>query len=552
MLALTLRQTGLQRMGAGVATLGRALLDMGRGIYAMLTGLGLFIAGIVLTPWIWISLLFVRRAPATAEARRWKRFIKACRRLGQTVLEWAAFAFVATMVIVGLVLGFSNLDASSRVALTSTTNIIYPIAFFLALAVLYLVGWLVVRLGAALLGHLNRRLTRQGLLALALVAIALLAGATGAILYAAVKPTLVVALIAGVAVLAGLAGFALISFGPSGVALFHLGRGAHARSGRRGQLQKQTSSLKARPSQPVLVVRQQVVSVSPQAGPPLAMAAVSGTLAADLVDVRESKGHASGKRWSLPWISVDRTGLLIAIASILALLLAWGGGERLLRAAPETSESVVPAVGPAGSPAAPRANAKPGTGAAEIIRLSADGEAADVAWQAGHRRLTARSDNGRVVQQLTLPPAACRAAAIVVFGAASSDGSAARNDRLAERRARWLREWTQAELGRCPAPAPAVIAVTLGQARGGAPSPAQRSVRLLAIREEDLRDPAFLNTPSMLRDMARGAFKDLDAFPRFDACVLSARGGAGASDTWLPACAPQPQGDNLAPSREPT
>lgn len=553
MIALSLRHMGLKRIGAGFTTLCQAILDTGRGLYAMLSGSCLFIAGVMLTPWMWISLPFARRAPARGGERRWKRFMKACRRIGETVLEWAAFSLVAIPVIVAIVVALHYMDAPSREALTNATNIIYPIVFFLVLGAFYLAGWLAFRLGSRLLAYVGRRLTSQGLMALAGVAAILVAGAPGAVLYAVLKPTFVIALIAGVAVLAGLAGIALISFGPSGVAIFNLGRGGHAPSGRRGRPpQTQSRSLKRLSAQPALVMQQQVVSAPSQAAVPVAIAVIGGASPADDTDPVGPRKKTNGNLWSMPRFSVDRTGIVIGLAVILALLLAWGGGELLLRVAPRTSGLVAQPVGSAAPPARPSGNTPTGTGSTGVIQLGADGEVADMTWRSGYRQFMARSDSGHAVQQLSLPPTACSAAAIVVFGAASSDGSVARNNALAARRARWLAEWTRGELSQCSEPAPAVIAVTLGQARADAPSPAQRTVRVLAIREEDMRDLASRNDPNMLRDMARNAFNDLDTFPRFGACLFASRGAARVDEAWLPACDMQQHGVGFVPSREPT
>ena len=543
MTAVALRIEGLQRMSAGFSLFCQAMIDAGRALYAMLSGFGLLVAGSALTPLMWVSRLFTRPGPVKAhEPRRWKRFVNACRRVGETVLDWAAFSLVAGLVIIGLVLGLNNMDAPLREALTNATNIIYPIIFFLALGVLYLAGWLALRVGAALLAHLSRRLTRQGLYALAVVAVVILAGAAGAILYAILKPTPFIALIAGVALLAGVAGIALISFGPSGIAIFNVGKWSHAPVGPAGRrLHAQAPSIKRSSTQSARVARQPAISGPPQKAASLAIGSDSTAARVGGADPGKRGRKGIGKPWSMPPLSVDRTGVFLVLAVVLAGLLAWGGGDMLLRAAPGTLEPVVAPVGPAGSPSTPRDNTAPANGSAEVIQLGADGESADVSWRSGYRQLTARVDDGRAVQQLSLPTTACRAGAIVVFGAASSDGSVARNDMLAERRARWLADWTRRELSRCPDPVPVVISVTLGQAQPGLPLPAQRAVRLLAIRAEDMRNPAFTSDPTMLRDVARASFKGLDAFTRFDACIATAHKDDQPSQGWLRPCATPPQ-----------
>lgn len=550
MIALSLRQTGFRRMGAGVSMLRQAFLDAGRGLYAILSGFCLFIAGAALTPWIWISLPFARRTPVKARDRRsWKSFASACRRLGEAALDWTVSLLVWGLLIVGLVLLFHNTDAPFREAITNPANIIYPIAFFLGLAALCLVGWLALRFGASLLAHVSRRLTREGLQAIAVLAVVMLVGAIGAYLYASLKPTHLIALIAGVAVLAGLAGFALISFGPSGIAIFNLGRRGHAPLGP-SELRLQPHAAIGRFGESARVADQPVISGPAQGAAPLLLAAdgIAQHTGSARPTGRERKGIGK-PAWMSP-ISVDPTGVMLLAAVVVALLLAWGGGELLLRTAPGTTEPVAEPPDPAVSPSTAHDATPPGTGSTAVIQLGADGEAADVSWRSGYRQLTARFDDGRAVQRLSLPATACSAAAIVAFGAASSDGSPARNGILAERRARWLADWTRTELSGCPGPVPAVISVSLGQAQPGLPLPAQRAVRLLAIREEDMRNPAFGSDPAMLRDMARVSFEGMEAFTRFDACILAGHKDDQLLSGWLRSC--DGFGHPGLPSRPPT
>lgn len=543
MIALSLRRLGLQRIGAGFTALCQAFLDAGRALYAMLSGFVLLVAGMALTPWMWLSQLFTRSAPVNADATgRWKRFANACRRVGRVVLDWTAFSLVAGVAIVALVIVLNNMDAPLRDAVANASNIIYPILFFLALGVLYLAGWLAFRLGAATLAYLSRRLTRQGLYALAGVAVVILAGATGAILYAILKPTPLIALIAGVALLAGVAGIALISLGPSGIAIFNVGRWGHAPVGPGGRLrQAQARPIKGSSTQSARVARQSAIRGPTQRAASLATGTDSNAAPIGGADPATRGRKGTGKPWSMPPLVVDRTGVLLVLAILAAILLAWGGGELLQRAGSGTFKPVVGPVESAGPPQTPRDNSAIAPSSGGVIQLGADGESADVSWRSGYRQLTARIDDGRAVTQLSLPPTACRAGAIVVFGAASSDGAMARNDILARRRERWLADWTRSELSRCPDPVPVVIAVALGQAQPGLPLPAQRAVRLLAIREEDMRNPAFMTDPTMLRGMARAAFAGLDAFTRFDACIATAHKDDQPSQGWLGPCAAPPQ-----------
>ncbi|MEQ1784583.1 MAG: hypothetical protein ABMA14_24820 [Hyphomonadaceae bacterium] len=531
MTALSLRQVGFQRMGAGAIRFRHALVDAGRGLYAMLSGLGLFLAGVVLTPWMWFSWPFIRPAPGTPDAAsRWRRLFASARRIARTGVRWVTIGLVWCGVIAALTFAMKGAEQALRETLPNASDIVYPIMIFTGLAVVYLAAFLAIRLGAALLAQLRRGLTPRGMQVLAVTAAVLLASATGAILYAVLKPTPIIALIAGVALLAGLAGFAIISFGPSGVALFNVGkwdRAAGRSAGRRRPTPSRSSTI--RPAQPAMVMHQSVIGGSPQGA---AAAAIGAPLAS-----RERA--VSSKPWSVPHLAIDRGGIILLLLAALVIALAWFGGEALLRVVSGNAQPGGAAVKPASPTPAPRENATPGTGVPGVVQLSADGEPAEISWQSGYRQLTARTDDGSAVRRLALPTTACGAAAIVAFGAASSDGSVARNESLAQRRALWLADWTRRELSQCP-DAPAVIAVSLGQAKPGLPLPVQRAVRLLAIREEDVRNPAFSAGPQMLRDIAQASSKGLDAFTRFDACIVTAHKDDQPALGWLRPCA-EPQ-----------
>ena len=99
--------------------------------------------------------------------------------------------------------------------------------------------------------------------------------------------------------------------------------------------------------------------------------------------------------------------------------------------------------------------------------------------------------------------------------------AAARSDVLASRRARWLADWTRSQLAQCTGTVPSVVALSLGQARSDPPRPAQRGVRLMAIRQEDLAGLANASDPAKnLRSLAGVVFGDLADFERFEGCTL--------------------------------
>jgi hypothetical protein len=75
--------------------------------------------------------------------------------------------------------------------------------------------------------------------------------------------------------------------------------------------------------------------------------------------------------------------------------------------------------------------------------------------------------------------------------------------------------------------------------------------RILAVSERDTRNPAFRRGPDMLHDMTRAAFADLDAFERFEPCMVKSRSVEQAQDKWFPVCDHQTQETGLSRSREP-
>jgi hypothetical protein len=221
-----------------------------------------------------------------------------------------------------------------------------------------------------------------------------------------------------------------------------------------------------------------------------------------------------------------------ALLVLLALILAWQAGAFLLaaRSGPPQDANTAPGAAasrpaspapastgpsPQDRPAAPHARPAP-------LQLLADGRAADVSWRSGYRNRTAREDDSAVISALALPGTACDAAMIFVFGSASSDGDRARNDALALHRARWLGDWTQAQLARCPGGAPAIGVLSLGQALSGPPRSQQRAVRLMAVGRLDVADLLRASDPvTALRRLAETAFGDLSDYERFYGCQLN-------------------------------
>jgi hypothetical protein len=70
-------------------------------------------------------------------------------------------------------------------------------------------------------------------------------------------------------------------------------------------------------------------------------------------------------------------------------------------------------------------------------------------------------------------------------GAASSDGDPAANRRLALLRARWLAAWSATQVAACSGARPAILAVSMGQAREQPAGARQRRLRLLVLEANE-------------------------------------------------------------------
>jgi hypothetical protein len=522
--AVALRIEGLKRMSAGFSLFCEAMVDAGRGLKSMLSGAALLVAAAWLTLWAWICLPFVSllsKGAPRALSWRWFRFPGL--HFFAPVVRWGAWGLVAVLVIAGIGAVIDGIGPAVRQALPDARSFLLPLAVFAALAVVGLVAFLTIRLAAPLIISLGRFLTRQGVYAIAAFLVVVLAGAAGVVLYAVFQPSLVViALIAGLALLAGFAGIAVISFGPSMFSVVRFGgQGGTTGGPAAGVMGTSPPASWARLAQPSLsqvrpAIGSQAAGVAPalvtqasgSAAPPFEHVAAS-----DVALVRDGRSGAwTAFRWR--WIA-------IALLLILALALAWFGGQLLLRAFSGNAQPGISASKPAAPPAVASVIATPRAVGPQAIQLLADGLPADVSWRSGYRNLTARLDDGGAVRALALPQTACDAGAIVVLGSASSDGAASRSHALALRRARWLADWTRSQLTQCTGTAPAVIAVSLGQARSEPPLPAQRGVRLMAIRQEDLAGLASASDPAKnLRSLAGAVFGDLADFERFEGCTL--------------------------------
>jgi hypothetical protein len=522
MTAVSLRIEGLQRMRAGFSLFGQAMVDAARGLYAMLTGAALLVAGALLTLWAWICLPFVSLFRQSASR---KPFWRALHLPGldfvMPVVRWGAWCLATVLLVVGIGALVDGMGPAVGEAVAAMASFVFSLTFFATLAVIVLAALLMIRLGSTLLTSLSRFLTRQGAYALAAFLFVMLAGAAGVVLYAVFQPSIIViALISALALLAGLAGIALVSFGPSQFSMFTLSEQGitAAVSSRRASTRRSSSRTSRQTISPMMRLRAAIAS-RVQMFASRSIASPKGRAAAKLSAPSTLRIAGEGHRRF--WSAMPQRLILVALLAVLALLLGWFGGSLLLRMLPASYDPLVSASKPTVSQLQPPAPAAAQGVGPHIIRLLVDGAPTDVSWRFGYRNLTARLDDGAMVRELALPDDACTAGAIVVFGSASSDGSAARNVALAMKRTRWLADWTRSQLVQCQGRVPAVVALSLGQARPEPPRPAQRGVRLMAMRQEDLAGLANTNDPATtLRDMAGAVFGDLADFERVEGCTL--------------------------------
>ncbi len=554
MTEVSLKVQGLERIGAGFSLFCRGMIDAARGLYWILSGILMLVAGVISVLWSWIRLPTINWRPDWADASSLWKWIRIPRirfppirfprvRLTKAAIKRGWRGFIGVLMVGAIAAAISiGIDYVIREVRPDIGGIVYPLALFTGLAVVVLVTVVAIRLAAELLMPVGRFLTRQGAGALSAIVVVILATSAGALLVAVLQPPFIIALMSCLALVAGLAGFAVVSLGPSAFSIFRFGgQGGATAAADGGVIHTSPSPGTNQRPQPLLAQPRPAAGIGVERVAPGVIEVASSSASDVPAHSRQTRFATAKWRRLRSWPVFRQRWITVALFVVLALLLAWFGGELLLRVFSGASQPAAPSVKPATPPAVSPVRTPTTTVGPQIIQLLADGVPADVSWRLGYRNRTARLDDGGLVRELTLPENACRAGALVVFGAASSDGAAARNEALARGRATWLGDWTRTQLSQCPNQAPVVIAVSLGQARPGMPLPAQRAVRLLAIRAEDMRNPAFTSDATMLRDMARASFKGLDAFTRFDACIVTAHKDDEPSQGWLRPCATPPQ-----------
>ncbi len=468
--------TGRQRIEAGLALLGQAARDAGQGLHLLASGL---------------LILTAETLSAVVKPQAWRRAFKAVRagagRLLALIVRALAVGARAVAVaapILALWLALSAVVAG--LSLWSLPEIEWGELGQQLVASLPAIAMLVLLLGAfAISVFLLSKLIELALKRLTFehapaVLIGLLAVGAGAAIAAMISDVTVFALVAWfalVAFVAGAAGFAVISFGPALSALITFG--GRSGGGRRTRKAK------------IIDLPYETVGAEDDARPP------------------------TSKTWPpRAWPRFMRPlAFVLALALLGALSSTWlrsPSGQSLV-------QSIVRAERAAPNAASPAPTSNP---ASTVLLPLADGGSGEVYWRHGYRSATMHMDDGAPVQDMALPPSACEAAAIVVFGAASADGATEMNVRLAQRRAFWAGSWAQRQLSRCSS-APPVFAVSLGQAAGEPASQQQRRLRVLALppNSEAL-------TPTRVQEIAESAFTDLSQFTLFDVCAIAPEGAA--------------------------
>jgi hypothetical protein len=417
------------------------------------------------------------------------RFVFAAR----TIL-WLAWAAALLTLVVYSTPQVDWMSALSQ--LTAAIPTILTVA--VGLAALITVALILGRL----LGWIGGLFTPSVLRALAASVLFISAGAVLTMLATWVSPPPLLAWVALAALLAGGAGFAVVSLGPTRISVWSLrGGGEQANYPQ---------------SEDVIDVAFERADGELQSG-------------AALSDQRVERGAASARTRGPPrrlpgfgLVFPAAIGLSLAALGVLtALWVRSPEGEAQVRS---FWAALQPA--PVKSEVAPPSNQAQQEGHA--LSLVADGRPGEVYWRRGYRSATERMDDGRTVQTLTLPPEVCNAAVIVAFGSASSDGPREPNMRLARHRALWAADWARGHLPACPpvASARTIIAVSLGQAVSGAASSDQRRVRVIAL--SDLADAQ----PERLRRISLSLLSEMRTFEAFEVCAMSE--GPGVTSAWCP------------------
>jgi hypothetical protein len=516
--------SGSQRIAEGLALLRQAWRDAITGVGLVLSGIGLMLAGALTSAWT-LAGDILHRVPGAGRAARWasQRIAAGFRWLTTALTSWmeedgpallsvvmrTIFWLLATAAVVFVVIW--SIPQFDWMAAPAQFLAAIPALLIVAVAVGVVV--LFVLVFGRLLDWVFSLFT-PGVLRVLFVGFGIAAACAVVTLVATmISPPPLLAWIAIAALFAGAAGVAVVSFGPTRFAAISLG-------GRRErQVYADTPN----------VIDAAFERADNAAELPQATRALDDRHTASAPVMRS--GTPAFRPPSSRFIISAAVGLALAVLGVLSAL--WfrspNGTAQVqtlwaaLQPATAASNTTPPAL-PRIATTAPLADQRPLAG--NIVSLIADGRPGDVYWRSGYRGLTARMDDSVPVQSLTLPPAACGAAAILVFGSASSDGAPELNQRLARHRALWAADWARAQLATCSAPTSArtVIAVSLGQAAGVA-SNDQRRIRLIALgHDADMRPERLRQSLSSLIDM--------QAFTTFEACARSELQTTAPATSW--------------------
>jgi hypothetical protein len=516
---------GRKRIRAGLALLGRAWRDACEGATLTSSGIALVFSGAVESVWRSAGDALGRIPALGAAARSALRLIGGALR-GLSANGGAWLVENGAALLAGFVrLAFWTLLAGASVAtviwsapdfdLAAALSQLLPAtmaalaialalgaALLVALAVAGLIGW-----GRALVTRavVKRLLIGAGIvIGGSLVAAMIIVVLVQAPIETAPPP--MTAWIVIIVVIAGAAGFAIVSFGPTRSALFAIGaHGGKEEQGRAAdefdapftrlhEIADAPSSRGARKVEPAaapLVARRVPESSSPP-------------------DARERPASAPQRLYAAAAV-----GMALALLSVLAAFVPWTDAARNWNALWGALQQDARPARRKPVRASPERVAPPRTEMFAIDPI-ADDRQGDVVWRSGYRAQIMRMDDGQAVRRLALPSSACGARVILAFGSASSDGAPDANVRLARNRALWAAEWARNQLAACgPAEAPAIVAVSLGQA-GGAAAAGQRRVRLIASGA-GLR---LFSDAAELRRQSAAIHPDLESFATFDSCIV--------------------------------
>ncbi len=509
MVATTRTEAARERIDTGLKLLGNAVRDALRGAVLVTSGLALLLVAGVMGVRDQLAQLLKRfrtqRDPSIERRPRhaglvWDGLLRS-RLAGWVLVVVVVSALVALTILAGQGI-HALLAIAGQLAMAAIVVVAIVIPIFLTLGALRMVGAVFRWAGGAFSPAVIRLLS--------VAAFIVLLGAFAAAVFRTFELPPLIMLIAGVSVLAGAAGIAIVSFGPTRWSFVSLG------GAKREALETEAIDVDFEP----------VGAMAGLPPPRRAIGASPKTSATRSSDTRRVPVYA---------LLSSIAGLfLVAGGAFLATQIPANFGEQVMRAVTQVAPSSRPDIASPENPVRAVAIERRPLSRNGLVELVLDGAPGQAAWRHGYRRAVVRLADNTGIGKLSLPPGACSTSVILAIGTASSDGALAANQRLAQRRALWLAQWTRGQLAAC-APshsAPAVLAVSAGQTNVQPAQLEQRQLRLLALSENS----GFRFSASAATDFSeatRRLVPELSAFPDFEICTASP-GAIQASGLPLP------------------